>query len=217
MRLGLARLVLAAVVVLAAICSACGALPIVDMPTANMQPPMSVALDYYSLELRPSNPRAPSRMTIAAGYIGLAQRLELDVVQVRLKAMPPDTTAVLQYLVAPERGPMPAAAVGVEDVGLELGDRSCYVVASKIVTPVTERGPAFPMVQLTLGYGTAPRSSAFGGVLISPHPLVGLVAQTNGLRSTYCISLTVPKTTLTFRFGTLGHARWWGMEYVVPL
>lgn len=205
----------AIVVVLAAACATCRALPIVTMPTANMQPPMSVALDFYSLELRPSNPYAPSRMTIVAGYIGLAKRLELDVVQVRAKAMPPDTTVTLQYLAVAESRLLPAVAIGVEDAGLELGDRSLYAVMSKVVTPMTERGPTFPLVQLTLGYGTSPRSSAFGGVAIGLHPLVGVVAQNDGLQSTYSISLTVPKTALTVRFGTLGHARWWGAEYVV--
>ena len=49
---------------------------------------------------------------------------------------------------------------GWEDAGLELGDRSLHAVMSKIVTPMTDRGPTFPLVQLTLGYGTSPRPHA---------------------------------------------------------
>lgn len=84
------------------------------------------------------------------------------------------------------------------------------------MTPVKGRVPTFPLVRLNLGYGTEPRSAFFGGAQVRFNREWAVVALSDGHDSIYALTFTVPKTDLTLKAGTLGDARWLGVEYKLP-
>lgn len=196
---------------------ACGqAYPIVTTPTATMVADGQAYLNYYWVDTRIDNPYAPQYMQIGSAYIGLNRKLELDLTYVKPERVDGTTTITAQYLVLPESRTQPAVVFGAEDITREGDDTSLYIAAAKTVTPVKGRVPTFPLVRLNLGYGTEPRSAFFGGLQVRFNREWAAVALSDGHDSIYALTYTVPKTGLTLKAGTLGDARWLGVEYKLP-
>jgi hypothetical protein len=151
---------------------------------------------------------------LAAG--GLTDRFELDVYYLKPENMTGRPRVDLEYLGIVENRWRPAVAIGAEDVTEIHGDRSVYIALAKTVTPMTRRGPSFPMVNLNLGYGTTPRKAMFGGALIMITHNLGVAALSDGNQSIYAATYKLPKTPLEFRAGTLGPGNWVGIHLVLP-
>ena len=194
----------------------CLGYPIVTCPTATMVPNKMAYLDYYWVQTKDRRPYAPDQVQIGAGYLGMTDRLELDVTSVKPGAARCATSLTTQYLVLAEKHSRPEIVIGLEDLTRELGQWvSFYAAAAANVTKMTPRGPKYPLVRLNLGYGTQPRSAWFGGIQIMTGPALCLLALTDGRDSICGFSLNVPKTDLRIRAGTLGEGRFVGAEYGV--
>jgi hypothetical protein len=186
------------------------------MPTALFVPPGQAWLSYYWVDTRAENPHAPQSLSIAAAYIGLTPKTELQLTYVKPESVNGATTIGLEYLASAESGKLPAIGIGAEDITRESGDTSVYVALAKTVTAKPTGPPRYPIVRLHLGYGTEPRSAFFGGAQLRVSPEIGLTAANDGHDSIFSLSYFVPKTTWVLKAGTWGDARWVGAQYTIP-
>lgn len=206
---------------------------IVTMPTANQlkRGEVDVAQYYLALDM-PAG--APQNVWYQTLYIGLTDRVELDV---HRAAVDKDKASVLfvgSWKLLAEGATVPDLVVGLRNfteapttnspMRERSKDVSAYAAMAKtFFWDSSQPGP--PLVRAHLGFGTPDytllgekrHQGVFGGLQFLFHPMVGAVVQHDGQDLIYGLTIMPPKTGFTLKAGAYGDHTWSGISYRTSL
>ncbi|MCJ7750389.1 MAG: hypothetical protein MUQ65_04770 [Armatimonadetes bacterium] len=203
---------------------------IVTVPTANQVKAGEIDVaDYYIFVdqdalIDPLQPLGIDFVRVQTFYMGLTDKVEVDVHRYDVDVAGVNTIFNATYLVLEEDAQRPNVVLGGRDLSNEYGHASYFVSAAKTLNPPVAGPPTEPIIRLHLSLGTEDNTlfgegrheGLFGGVqiLLRPsNPAVGLVALYDG--QDIITGLTcVPKPGWpTLKGGTFGGHWWVGASY----
>jgi hypothetical protein len=203
---------------------------IVTMPTANQLKAGEVdaAIYYLGLNLPAGAPQQVNYQTL---YVGITNRLELDVHHADVDKDETSTVLVGSLKLFSETKTMPDVVVGCRNITGEATtrnpflrakseDRSYFISTAKTFF-MNPKAPGPPLVRLHLSLGTPDwtllgdkrHDGVFGGLQFLFHPEFGAVTEYDG--ESWITGLTImPKNSgLTFKGGTYGKHWWVGLAF----
>jgi hypothetical protein len=222
----IAILVLTLVAVSAAYCA-----DIVTVPTANQLKAGQIDVAYYYLGLDlPAG--APQSLQAQTLYIGLTDRVELDVHRYDPQKNLDKTSTIVNasVLLLPETALNPAVVIGGRNLGgekttnnptVDSKKKSWFISAAKNVTPMLPGGPKLPLVRLHVSLGTkdwtllgeSRHSGLFGGVQALLTPEIGAIVLHDGQDLITGLTFTPGDKGVTLKGGTFGKHWWVGISY----
>ncbi|MCX6360927.1 MAG: hypothetical protein NT029_14035 [Armatimonadetes bacterium] len=206
---------------------------IVTMPTANQLKAreFDAAVYYISLSMPAGAPQYVQYQTL---YLGLTDRLELDLHRAAVDNDAKSVVVVGQYKLLSEGPDTPDLVVGVRNLtGVATTnsplrsysrERSVYLATAKTwFVRKGVQGP--PLIRLHTGIGSRdytlmnePRhEGAFGGIQCLFTPTVGAVVQHDGQDWITGLTYMPPKSGITLKLGTYGDHSWYGAAYRMAL
>ncbi len=223
-------------VALALILSCCAlADDIVTMPTANQlkMGEMDVAAYYLNLSFPKPAPQFVQYQTI---YVGLTNRIELDIHRAAIDNDETSTLLVGSFKLMSETLVTPDVVVGCRNI---TGTATTF---DNPFTPIDEREksekqsffacaaktiffnplkPGPPLVRVHLGVGTEDwtllgqkrHEGVFGGLQFLLTPTLGAVVENDGQDLITGITIMPPKSGLTIKGGTYGDHQWYGVAW----
>lgn len=224
------------VLALAAMAGCCAlADDIVTMPTANQlkMGEVDVAAYYLTLDFPKPAPQFVQYQTI---YVGLTDRIELDIHRAAVDKDTTSTVLVGQVKLMSETMITPDVVIGLRNITgaattsnnpftmmdeRKLSEkRSAYLAAAKtfFFNPLK---PGPPLVRVHLGLGTEDwtllgerrHDGLFGGLQFLVAPWLGAVVQHDGQDIITGLTIMPPKTGLTLKGGTYGDHTWVGLAW----
>lgn len=209
---------------------------IVTVPTANQLKAGEADIAYYYLRLDNDDPVVPANVHIQTVYVGLTDRIELDIHRYDPEKDLDKTATIYNasVLLMEETAEMPAVVVGVRNIGetettnntaVDSGKRSWYLSAAKNITPMLPGGPQLPLIRVHASIGTKDytllgedrHGGLFGGVQALLTPEIGAVALYDGADLITGLTYTPGNTGLTIKGGTFGDNWWAGLSYAKSL
>ncbi len=209
---------------------------IVSMPTANQLKAgdVDVAAYYFWLD----NPTMfPQYVQLQTLYVGVTDRFELDA---HRSAVDKDETGVVlvgSFKLLSESAKTPDLVIGCKNIGAtetsgdvpvtpavnereKSKDRSYFLSAAKTFFLKTG-APGPPLVRVHLSLGTADwtmmaqerHKGLFGGLQFLLRPDIGAVVEHDGNDLITALTYMPPKTGLTFKGGTFGDHKWFGVAW----
>ncbi|HUT74751.1 MAG TPA: hypothetical protein VM221_07950 [Armatimonadota bacterium] len=229
-RLTAAILAVVAVLALWAVPALAG--DIVTMPTANQVGAGQVDLAQYYIKYD-YPPGLPGHVYFTTMYVGVTDRVEIDVWYADPDTMPNETILNATALLLSERkGDYADVVVGVRDLGQDLRhlfgpdfERGVFVAAAKTLNPPAGPPTAAncPIWRLHLGAGQElglatdlnhpNRDSVFGGVQALLTPAVGAIALWDGTDDIVGLTYTPDPAGPTYKGGVFGDHWWVGVNY----
>lgn len=226
--------VLTVLLILAAATAAyCG--DIVTVPTANQLKAGEVDVAYYYLGLDLQT-GAPSSLQAQTVYIGLTDRIEIDLHRYDPEKNLDKTSTIINasFLVMEETALTPAIVVGGRNLGgeqttnnpaVDSEKRSYFISAAKNITPMLPGGPKLPLIRLHASLGTKDytllgeerHEGLFGGVQALLAPELGAVALYDGADLITGLTYTPKNSGLTIKGGTYGDHWWSGISFAKSL
>jgi len=203
---------------------------IVTVPTANQVKAgeADVAIYYIGVDeealiapLRPLNIEFVRAQTL---YVGLTDRVELDVHRYDVDKIGANTIFNSTVVVQPEDLKRPIIVIGGRDLSRVYGHASYFISGAKTLNPPVGGPPTGPIYRLHLSLGTEDNTlfgegrheGLFGGiqVLVRPmYPQVGVVALYDGQDIITALTYTHEQKWPTFKGGTFGGHWWVGASY----
>lgn len=222
------RLTLMLIVVLAVLATACVfAADIVTVPTANQLKSGQFDAAFYYIGLDWQKP-APQNVMVQTVYLGLTDKIEVDLHRYDIDKAGQDTIINASYLLMSETMVMPDIVVGIRNAtgtdvsGAPKSDkRSYYVAAAKTLKLPAGGPPALPIVRLHAGIGTKDytllgedrHGGLFGGVQSLLTPEIGAVVLHDSQDLITGLTYTPKNTRLTMKGGTFGDHWWVGLSW----
>jgi len=220
----IAILVLTLVAVSAAYCA-----DIVTVPTANQLKAGQVDVAYYYLGLDSEAP-APTKVGAHTLYVGITDRIELDLHRYDPNRDKTSTIVNATVLLLPETALNPAVVIGGRNLGgekttnnptVDSKKKSWFISAAKNVTPMLPGGPKLPLVRLHVSLGTkdwtllgeSRHSGLFGGVQALLTPEIGAVVLHDGRDLITGLTFTPANKGVTLKGGMFGDHWWVGISY----
>lgn len=203
---------------------------IVTVPTANQLKARQVDVAYYYLGLDTPSPQ-PSYVQVQTVYVGLTDRVELDIHRYDPEKGLDKTATILNasVLLLAETPITPAVVIGGRNITgekttnapVDSDKRSWFISAAKNVTPMLPGGPKLPLVRLHASIGTEDwtllgtdrHEGAFGGVQALLTPEIGAVALFDGEDMITGLTYTPSGKGLTLKGGGYGDHYWLGISY----
>jgi hypothetical protein len=203
---------------------------IVTMPTANQlkKGEVDVAVYYLDLDLPPVAPQNVNYQTL---YVGITDRIELDVHRADVDKDKTSVVLVGSYKLLSETNTLPDLVIGVRNfTGEETtnnpvlaersGDPSFFLSAAKTFF-LRPQAPGPPLVRAHLSLGTGDwtllgeerHKGLFGGVQFLVLPWLGGVVQYDGADTITAVTIMPLNTGLTIKGGTYGDHTWIGLSY----
>ncbi|MCL4499229.1 MAG: hypothetical protein M1335_03170 [Chloroflexi bacterium] len=208
---------------------------IVSMPTANQLKAGDVeaAAYYFGLD----NPSvAPQHVQLQTLYLGLTDRLELDVHHATVDKDEESTIFVGTFKLLSESVTKPDLVIGCRNLGgtatafdnpgtalnerSKSEDRSYFISGAKtfFFNPLK---PGPPLVRVHLSLGTADwtlfdvkrHQGLFGGLQFLLRPELGLVVENDGQDTITGLTIMPKNSGLTIKGGTYGDHWWTGIAY----
>lgn len=232
------RYLLAVALALLAASCAC-ADDVITMPTANQLKAGEVDTAAYYLSL--DNPSvAPQFVQYQTLYMGLTDRLELDVHRSAVDKNETATILVASYRLLSENARTPDLVIGCRNLGgtatsldnpmtpvnerSKSQDRSYFLSAAKTFF-LNPAQPGTPLVRVHLSLGTEDwtllgekrHDGLFGGLQFLLRPDLGLVIQNDGQDLITGLAITPKNSGLTIKGGTFGDHTWVGVAYRTAL
>ena len=229
------RIVLLAVA-LALILSCCALSDdIVTMPTANQLKAGEVDVAAYYLNLDFPKP-APQFVQYQTVYLGLTDRIELDVHRASVDKDETSVVLVGSFKLMSETPVNPDLVVGLRNIAgaattfdnpftprneRSLSEKRSFFLSGAKTFFFKPLQPGPPLVRVHLSVGTADwtllgekrHEGIFGGLQFLLAPYLGLVAQNDGQDLITGITLMPPNTGLTIKGGTYGDHQWYGIAW----
>ncbi len=228
-----------AVIVLLLAASCAFADDIVTMPTANQLKAGEVdaAAYYLTLDFPAGAPQFVQYQTL---YVGLTDKLELDVHRSAVDKNETGTILVASYKLMSETPVNPDLVVGCRNIGgtptsldnpgtsvnerSKSKDQSYFVSAAKTYF-LNPAQPGAPLVRVHLSLGTEDwtilgakrHQGVFGGLQFLFRPELGMVVQNDGRDLITGITIMPKNTGLTLKGGTYGPHTWVGLAYRTTL
>lgn len=217
---------LIALLLLAMVCVAFAA-DIVTVPTANQLKRGEMDAAYYYIGLdTPAG--APQNVNVQTLYMGMTDRLEVDVHRYDLDLVGADTIINASWALLRETPANPDVVVGGRNIlGTQVGPdprsdkRSWFVMAAKTLNLPAQGPPSIPIIRLHAGLGTKDytllgedrHGGLFGGVQALLAPQVGAVALHDGRDLITGLTFSPKETGLTLKGGTFGEHWWVGLSW----
>lgn len=174
---------------------------ILAVPTGNMVRPYNYEFNYIYWQFD-NPPGAPQAAHIFENFVGVTDRLELDVIDMHLQGMKDYTEINAYYSLIPETATRPSLIVGVNNLfGSDWpgNDNVSPFVLSSYNILMPKGGPPSltnPVVRLHAAYGwQANGDDPFGGVQILVHPKLGFAAFNYCRQPAYMAAYQATKTT----------------------
>ena len=207
---------------------------IVTVPTANQVKAgeADVAAYYIGLDqgslvdaIRPPNvPEEIEFVRAQTLYVGLTDRIELDVHRYDVDFAGVTTIFNATYVLQDENLKRPIVVLGGRDLSREKGHASYFVSAAKTLNPPVGGPPTKPIVRLHLSLGTEDNTllgegrheGLFGGlqvVLRPASPMVGAIALYDGTDVITGLTVVPKPNWPTIKGGTFGGHYWIGISY----
>lgn len=221
-----------AISILLLIACACGislADDIVTMPTANQlkQGEVDVAVYYINTDFPKPMPQYVQYQTL---YIGLTDKLELDIHRANVDNDKSSVVLVGSYKLLSETATTPDLVVGVRNFNgatttntaakEKSDDPSIFLSAAKtFFFKPTMPGPPLVRVHLSIGsddwtlFGEERHEGLFGGLQFLFTPCIGAVIQNDGQDTITGITIMPKNTGLTIKAGTFGDHTWVGLAW----
>lgn len=219
------RVTLIALVLLTA--AACSfAADIVTVPTANQLKQGQVDAAFYYIGLDWSAP--PENVKVQTVYLGLSDRLELDLHRYDVDTAGSSTIVNATMLLMPETLVTPDVVIGGRNIGAtEVGGdprsdkTSWFVAAAKTLNLPAQGPPKIPIIRLHAGIGTKDytllgedrHGGIFGGVQALLTPQIGAVALHDGQDLITGLTYSPEGTGFTLKGGTFGDHWWVGVSW----
>ncbi len=196
---------------------------IVTVPTANQVKAGEVDLAAYYIFLHNQPIDFVRAQTM---YVGITDKVELDVQRFDVEMMGAETLANATVLVQAETPKKPAVVIGADDLGHAYSHASYFVSAAKTMNPPVGGPPTGPIYRLHLSLGTEQEGilgegrheGVFGGLqaLLKPSfPQVGLVALYDGEDVITGLTVVPKPKWPTIKGGSYGEHWWVGVSYTV--
>lgn len=203
---------------------------IVTMPTANQLKAgdVDVAAYYLGLDMPSALPQSVNYQTL---YVGLTDKLELDVHRADVDKDDTSNVIVAQYKMLSETAVKPDLVFGVRNLTGEsttlnpafkgkTEDRSYYLAAAKTFF-FNPAAPGAPLVRVHLGVGTEDwtllnegrHEGIFGGLQFLLRSDLGAVIENDGTDTITGLTYMPKNTGLTVKGGTYGDHWWAGVAY----
>jgi len=203
---------------------------IVTMPTANQlkKGEVDAGIYYLALDMPTGAPQYVQYQTI---YLGLTNKIELDIHHARVDVDDDSLVLVGQYKLLSENQTNPDVVVGIRNftrdattknpaVRDKSRDMSFYACAAKTFF-LNPKAPGAPLVRWHMGMGTPDwtllgekrHEGVFGGLQFLFTPTVGAVAQHDGTNWITGITIMPSKSGITVKGGTYGKHLWAGLSY----
>ncbi|NIM05308.1 MAG: hypothetical protein GTO55_04285 [Armatimonadetes bacterium] len=207
--------------------SAAFAADIVTCPTANQLKAGEVDVAGYYIFLDFPEPML-QYVRVQTLYVGVTDRLELDLHRYDLDRIAPETLWIASYKVHSEDAKMPDVVVGAKDLADRVGNpamprkTSYFVAAAKTLNlPAPGSPPDLPLYRLHLGVGTEDPSllgedrhdGAFGGIQVLVNSKIGVIALYDSADLITGVTYTPKPNWPTFKAGTFGDHTWVGINY----
>jgi hypothetical protein len=203
---------------------------IVTVPTANQvrAGEADVAIYYISVDndslVAPVQPLGIDFVRAQTLYVGLTDRLELDVHRYDVDVLGAETIFNATYVLQHESMSRPIVVLGGRDLSRAYDNASYFVSAAKTLNPPVGGPPTKPVVRLHLSLGTEDNTlfaeerheGLFGGlqVLLRPSsPAVGVVALHDGTDVITGVTVVPEPGWPTIKGGTFGGHWWVGLNY----
>lgn len=203
---------------------------IVTVPTANQVKAgeADVAVYYISADedslIEPLQPLGIDFVRAQTLYVGLTDRLELDVHRYDVDEVAVDSIFNATYVLQHETMKRPIVVIGGRDLSREYDHASYFVSAAKTLNPPVGGPPTEPIVRLHLSLGTEDNTlfgesrheGIFGGVqaLLRPSsPALGLVGLYDGRDVITGLTVVPQPGWPTIKGGTFGGHWWVGLSY----
>jgi len=210
---------------------------IVTMPTANQLGAGEVDLAQYHIWFRyPPGSGAPTHAWFSTMYVGVTDRVEVDVWYINPNKQPSQTVINATGLLTSQRkGDYADVVVGIRDLGDSLErlfppagnhfERSVFVAAAKTLNPPP--GPPtkhdMPIWRAHLGVGTSlglgtnldrvGDGGVFGGLQVLVTPQIGAIALWDGTDDIIGLTYTRKPDWPTIKGGVFGDHWWIGVNY----
>ena len=202
---------------------------IVTMPTANQlkRGEVDVAAYYLGLDMPTGAPQSVLYQTL---YLGITDRLELDLHRADVDKDKASIVSVASYKLLAETPSRPDVVVGVRNLTGEATtdnpliknrskDRSVFLSAAK--TYFLGSAPGAPLVRWHMSLGSAAwtllgekrHEGVFGGVQALIHPTLGAVVQHDGTNWITGVTFMPKNTGLTIKGGSFSTHTWLGLAY----
>jgi len=198
---------------------------IITMPTADVAPPGLINLAAYVVDFNdlPDPPLAPSGMNVYIAYAAIAENLELEAnVYDQKDGFDTLTFFNLTYKVVEATATRPQISVGVKNVlGETLGNGDVapndnptyFVTAFKVLSAPAPGEPFKPIVRIHAGLGNNLHEGLFGGIQAMVTPQIGLALLNDAEQTLISAAFKPSANSPTFKAGTLGDHRWFGIDY----
>jgi hypothetical protein len=210
---------------------------IVTVPTANQVKAGEVDLAMYYLGLdndslvEPIQPLDIGFVRAQTAYIGVTDKLEIDVHRYDVDVVGTETIINATYVLQHETMKRPIVVLGTRDLTREHTDptgaatgASYFVSAAKTLNPPIGGPPKLPIIRLHLSLGTEDETllgegrheGIFGGVqtiLKLASPFVGAIALYDGTDVITGLTVVPQPGWPTLKGGTFGGHWWIGMSY----
>jgi hypothetical protein len=200
---------------------------IVTVPTANQlrQGQADAAYYFIGLDLPPG---APDNVQVQTAYLGLTDRIEIDLHRYDIDTAGDATIINASVLLRAETPVTPDIVIGGRNIGgSEVGGdpesdkASWYIAAAKTLKLPAVGPPTLPIIRLHAALGTKDHTllgedrhkGLFGGVQMLFTPEIGLVALHDSQDLITGLTYTPENTGLTLKGGTYGDHWWVGISW----
>jgi hypothetical protein len=216
-----------ALLLLCVLGASCWAADIVSMPTANQMKAGEVDTAGYYFFLDFDKPM-PQFVRVETLYVGLTDKLELDLHRYDLDRVAPATLCIASYKLLSENQKQPDLVIGAKDIA----DRefnpavprktSYFLSAAKTLNPPAPgMAPKLPIWRLHVSIGTEDPSllgetrheGIFGGIQTLLTPQIGAIVLHDGRDLITGLTITPNKSWPTIKGGTFGDHSWVGISY----
>lgn len=221
---------LAALLLLAVAAGAAWAGDIVTVPTANQLKAgeADVAAYYISVDqgalIAPLRPLDIEFVRAQTLYVGLTDRVELDVHRYDVDKVGAQTIFNSTFMIQPEDLTRPIVVIGGRDLSQAYGHASYSISVAKTLNPPVGGPPTMPIVRLHLSVGTKDETlfgeerheGLFGGVqmVLKPvDPMLGLIVLYDGQDIITGLTVVPEPGWPTIKGGTFGGHTWVGISY----
>lgn len=200
---------------------------IVTVPTANQlgQGQMDAAYYYIGLDAPPG---APENVQVQTYYLGLTDKLEVDVHRYDIDLVGGDTIVNATWALLRETPVTPDVVVGGRNIlGTQVGldprsdKTSWFVTAAKTLKLPAMGPPTIPIIRLHAGLGTKDytllgedrHAGIFGGVQALLTPEIGAIALHDARDLITGLTYSPQDTGFTVKGGTFGDHWWVGLSW----
>lgn len=200
---------------------------IVTVPTANQlrQGQLDVAYYYIGLDAPPG---APENVQVQTFYLGVTDKLEVDVHRYDIDLIGGDTIVNATWSLLRETPVTPDVVIGGRNIlGTQVGldprsDKTSWFVAAAKTLKLPAMGPpSIPIIRLHAGLGTKDytllgedrHAGIFGGVQALLTPEIGAIALHDARDLITGLTYSPQDTGFTVKGGTFGDHWWVGLSW----